>query len=56
MEFERAASSLYNDLANATKNKDHDTYELALGLLKDELADEQTMEDILARLEVQDTK
>ena len=56
LEFERAAIGLYNDLANATKDKDHGTYELALGLLKDELADEQTMEDILARLEIQDTK
>jgi bacterioferritin len=56
LEFERAAISLYNDLANATKDKDHGTYELALELLKDELTDEQTMEDILARLEIQDKK
>jgi bacterioferritin len=56
LEFERAAIGLYNDLANATKDKDHGTYQLALGLLKDELADEQTMEDILARLEIHDTK
>jgi bacterioferritin len=56
LEFERAAIGLYNDLANATKDKDHGTYQLALGLLKDELEDEQTMEDILARLEIQDTK
>jgi bacterioferritin len=45
---------LYNDLANATKDKDHGTYQLALELLHDELEDEQTMEDILARLEIQD--
>jgi bacterioferritin len=56
LEFERAAIGLYNDLANATKDKDHGTYQLALGLLKDELEDEQTMEDILARLEFQDTR
>ncbi len=54
LEFERAAVGLYNDLANATKDKDHGTYELALELLKDEL--EQTMEDILARLEIQDSR
>jgi ferritin-like protein len=35
---------------------DHGTYQLALGLLKDELDDEQTIEDILARLEFQDKK
>jgi bacterioferritin len=52
LEFERAAIGLYNDLANATKDKDHGTYELALELLKDELEDEQTMEDILAKLEI----
>jgi bacterioferritin len=56
LEFERTAIGLYNDLANATKDKDHGTYELALKLLKDELEDEQTMEDILARLEIQDTR
>jgi bacterioferritin len=56
LEFERMAIGLYNDLANATKDKDHGTYQLALGLLKDELEDEQTMEDILARLEIQDTR
>lgn len=56
LEFERTAIGLYNDLANATKDKDHGTYQLALGLLKDELKDEQTMEDILARLEIQDTR
>lgn len=56
LEFERAAIGLYNDLANATKDKDHGTYELALELLKDELEDEQTMEDILARLEIQDRR
>jgi bacterioferritin len=56
LEFERVAIGLYNDLANATKDKDHGTYQLALGLLKDELEDEQTMEDILARLEIQDTR
>lgn len=54
LEFERVAIGLYNDLANATKDKDHGTYELALKLLKDELEDEQTMEDILARLEIKD--
>lgn len=56
LEFERAAISLYNDLANATKDKDHGTYGLALELLRDEQEDEQAMEDILARLEIQDTK
>lgn len=56
LEFERVAIGLYNDLANATKDKDHGTYQLALKLLHDELEDEQTMEDILARLEIQDRK
>jgi rubrerythrin len=56
LEFERAAIGFYNDLANATKDKDHGTYDLALKLLKDELEDEQTMEDILTRLEIQDTR
>lgn len=56
LEFERQAIDLYNDLANATKGKDNGTYELALSLLKDELEDEQTLEDILARLEIQETK
>jgi bacterioferritin len=56
LEFERAAIGLYNELANATNGKDYGTYDLALKLLKDELADEQTMEDILARLEIQDKK
>ena len=56
LDFERAAIGLYNDLANATKDKDHGTYQLALELLKDELDDEQTIEDILARLEFQDKR
>jgi bacterioferritin len=56
LEFERVAIGLYNDLANATKDKDHGTYQLALKLLHDELEDEQTMEDILARLEIQDRR
>jgi bacterioferritin len=42
LEFERLAIGLYNDLANATKDKDYGTYQLALKLLKDELGDEQT--------------
>jgi bacterioferritin len=56
LEFERTAIGFYNDLANATKDKDHGTYDLALKLLKDELEDEQTMEDILAKLEIQDRR
>ena len=56
LELERFAIGLYNDLANATKDKDHGTYQLALKLLKDELSDEQTIEDILARLEIRDVK
>jgi bacterioferritin len=56
LEFERMAIGFYNDLANATKDKDHGTYDLALKLLKDELKDEQTMEDILAKLEIQDRR
>jgi bacterioferritin len=56
LEFERFAIGLYNDLANATKDKDHGSYQLALKLLKDELDDEQTIEDILARLEIKDVK
>ena len=52
LEFERQAIELYNDLANATKDKDNGTYELALSLLQDELEDEQALEDILARLEI----
>src|SRR3712207_6928666 len=46
----------YNDLANATKDRDHGTYQLALKLLTDELEDEQTIEDILARLEIRDVR
>lgn len=56
LEFERQAIDMYNDLANATKARDNGTYELALELLADELEDEQTMEDILARLEIQEAK
>jgi bacterioferritin len=56
LELERFAIGLYNDLATATKDKDHGTYQLALKLLKDELKDEQTIEDILARLEIRDVK
>jgi bacterioferritin len=54
LEFERFAIGLYNDLANSTKDKDHATYQLALKLLNDELKDEQTIEDILSRLEIKD--
>jgi bacterioferritin len=56
LEFERFAIGLYNDIANATKDKDHATYQLALKLLKDELEDEQTIEDILTRLEIKDVR
>lgn len=56
LDFERQAIDLYDDLASATKDKDNGTYELALGLLKDELEDEQTLEDILARLEIQEAR
>jgi bacterioferritin len=56
LELERFGIGLYNDLANATKDKDHGTYDLALKLLNDELKDEQTIEDILARLEISDVK
>jgi bacterioferritin len=56
LDFERFAIGLYNDLANATKDKDHATYQLALKLLTDELEDEQTIEDILSRLEIKDVK
>lgn len=52
--FERLAIGLYNDLANATRDKDHATYQLALKLLKAEVEDEQTIEDILAKLEIKD--
>ena len=51
LEFERAIIGLYNDLANNTKDKDHATYRLALELLESELADEQDLEDLLAKLE-----
>ena len=54
LELERFGIGLYNDLANATKDRDHGTYQLALKLLTDELEDEQTIEDILARLEIRD--
>ena len=54
LELERFGIGLYNDLANATKGNDHGTYQLALKLLTDELEDEQTIEDILARLEIRD--
>ena len=56
LELERFGIGLYNDLANATKGNDHGTYQLALKLLTDELEDEQTIEDILARLEIQDVR
>jgi bacterioferritin len=56
LEFERFAIGLYNDLANATKDRDHGTYQLALKLLNDELDDEQTIEDILGRLEIKDAR
>jgi bacterioferritin len=53
LEFERAVIRHYNDLANNVKDKDHGTYSLALELLDAELEDEQNIEDILARLEIQ---
>ena len=56
LEIERFGIGLYNDLANATKDRDHGTYQLSLKLLSDELEDEQTIEDILARLEVRDVR
>jgi bacterioferritin len=56
LDFERFGIGLYNDLANTTKDKDHATYQLSLKLLTDELEDEQTIEDILARLEIKDTR
>lgn len=56
LEFERQAIDMYNDLADATKGHDNGTYELALELLADELEDEQTLEDILARLEIREEK
>ncbi len=52
LEFERIAVKSYNDLANTGKDKDHATYNLALGLLNAELKDEQDFEDILAKLEI----
>jgi len=52
LEFERSVIKLYNDLANNVKYKDHGTYHLALDLLDAELEDEQTIEDILAKLEI----
>jgi bacterioferritin len=48
--LERLANGLYNEVANASKDKDHGSYRLALESLKDELKDEQTIADILARL------
>jgi bacterioferritin len=56
LELERFGIALYNDLANATKANDHGTYQLALKLLTDEIKDEQTIEDILARLEIRNVK
>ena len=56
LEMERFGIGLYNDLANATKDRDHGTYQLASKLLTDELEDEQTIEDILARLEIRDVR
>jgi bacterioferritin len=53
LEFERVVIKHYNDLANNVKDKDHGTYRLALELLDAELEDEQNIEDILARLEIQ---
>lgn len=53
LEFERVVIRHYNDLANNVKDKDHGTYSLALELLDAELEDEQTIEDILARIEIQ---
>ena len=40
-------------MANNVKDKDHATYNLALELLDAELEDEQNIEDILAKLEIQ---
>ncbi len=54
LELERFAIGLYNDLAKATKDSDHGTYQLALKLLTDELEDEQTIEDILTKLEIRE--
>ena len=56
LEFERQAIDMYNELANSTRESDNGTYELALDLLKEELEDEQTLEDILARLEIHEEK
>ncbi len=53
LEFERIVIKHYNDLANNVKDKDPGTYSLALELLDAELEDEQTIEDILARIEIQ---
>jgi bacterioferritin len=50
LELERPANGLYNEAANASKDKDHGSYRLALESLKDELKDGQTIADILARL------
>ena len=52
LEFERSVIKLYNDLANNVKDKDHGTYHLVQDLLDAELEDEQTIEDILAKLEI----
>ncbi len=52
LEFERTIIKLYNDLANSTKQKDNASYRLALDLLDAELEDEQNLEDILAKLEI----
>ncbi|MGH9952174.1 MAG: ferritin-like domain-containing protein [Nitrososphaeraceae archaeon] len=52
LEFERSVIKLYNDLSNNVKDKDHGTYHLSLDLLDAELEDEQTIEDILAKLEI----
>jgi len=56
LELERFGIGLYYNLANATKGNDHGMYQLALKLLTDELEDEQTIEDILARLEIRDVR
>jgi bacterioferritin len=52
LEFERTIIKLYNDLVNITKQKDNASYRLALDLLDAELEDEQNIEDILAKLEI----
>jgi len=51
----RFAIGLYNEVANATKDKSYATYQHVLKLSEAEVEDEQTSGDILAKLKIKDS-